>query len=679
MGTLKEPQFRQVESSTKERPTEYHVSRIIGDYGFVDLHSKRSLYNYKPHYHRPFQTNQTETISEVIRHKKKQAEYDMDEQDSLYLEHRNRQPENTLDLSPEVFEIAMTILENLWMDLESQMKSLAGDEETMAIDLDLDGGSNINKYGHDDGIVFGTVDDQKCAVCNDSDGDNTNAIVFCDGCNIAVHQECYGVAFIPEGSWLCRKCMINQHKQFDCCFCPSKTGAFKQLDNSLWSHVVCGLWINELYFANPIYLEPIEGIDSIPKSRWKLTCYICKQKMGACVQCSNRSCFQAYHVTCAKRAQLYMSMTKGFLAAVKDKSTLKSFCDKHTPTDYILTQNEIIDGINKARVYFRDLTLLNLEKDKLDRNKQLNNKLNMFKWKTESNTPIAPRRFSQVLSAKLFEMKLDSIDDNGNLGILRGLGNKPTRTKESYLAELEQMSNDICRYWCLKRESKNGAPLIRKNNNLINTSSILYGSNTLQEVQEKLDFGKTLVADLEKVIHLSDLSLHRQYIQQQLMLADQHLMQTSFFPVSQLIRIILQELTKRYDSKKVLTNWKSRISDVSLKNISNLNDQLQIHSVAQLQKHLNELNQLVVSENKLTNNVVKVCARFYNGFAAKYQDYIEVEADLKQLPAPVHLTAEKVTLVDDLDYSDLSEVDPLDEGAEDKLVAFLGNGKQRRW
>ena len=36
-------------------------------------------------------------------------------------------------------------------------------------------------------------EDSTCAICDDSEGENTNAIVFCDGCNLTVHQGVFGL------------------------------------------------------------------------------------------------------------------------------------------------------------------------------------------------------------------------------------------------------------------------------------------------------------------------------------------------------------------------------------------------------------------------------------------------------------------------------------------------------
>ena len=40
-----------------------------------------------------------------------------------------------------------------------------------------------------------------CAVCLSGETGPNRIIVFCEYCDIAVHQQCYGVKDIPEGDW----------------------------------------------------------------------------------------------------------------------------------------------------------------------------------------------------------------------------------------------------------------------------------------------------------------------------------------------------------------------------------------------------------------------------------------------------------------------------------------------
>lgn len=39
-----------------------------------------------------------------------------------------------------------------------------------------------------------------CDVCRSPDSEEANEMVFCDNCNICVHQACYGITTIPSGS-----------------------------------------------------------------------------------------------------------------------------------------------------------------------------------------------------------------------------------------------------------------------------------------------------------------------------------------------------------------------------------------------------------------------------------------------------------------------------------------------
>jgi NuA3 HAT complex component NTO1 len=132
------------------------------------------------------------------------VEYDMDEQDDMWLEAYNeqRKSQGWSAVTREHFEIAMTKIEKEWHALEKRIpKPNPKPPQTHRPRSSSAAAVNGEPQA-------GEEQDSKCAICDDGDCENTNAIVFCDGCDLAVHQECYGVPFIPEGQWLCRKCQL---------------------------------------------------------------------------------------------------------------------------------------------------------------------------------------------------------------------------------------------------------------------------------------------------------------------------------------------------------------------------------------------------------------------------------------------------------------------------------------
>lgn len=214
------------------------------------------------------------------------VEYDIDEEDSQWLQlvNEDRKQQGLTAVPQEAFEILMDRLEKECF-FESRTTGNAND---------------VSMYNIDENAV--------CVICNDGECHNTNAILFCDMCNLAIHQECYGVPYIPEGQWLCRRCLQSPSRSVDCILCPNKGGAFKQTVDSRWAHVICAVWIPEVQFANPVFLEPIDGIKEIPIARWKLTCQVCRRRMGACIQCAKQNCYIAFHVTCAQQGGLQMKI-----------------------------------------------------------------------------------------------------------------------------------------------------------------------------------------------------------------------------------------------------------------------------------------------------------------------------------------------------------------------------------
>jgi len=53
-------------------------------------------------------------------------------------------------------------------------------------------------------------DEIACAICLGLDSKKPNLMIFCDKCDFAVHQKCYGVPVIPNGDWFCKDCETHE-------------------------------------------------------------------------------------------------------------------------------------------------------------------------------------------------------------------------------------------------------------------------------------------------------------------------------------------------------------------------------------------------------------------------------------------------------------------------------------
>ncbi|XP_050677555.1 bromodomain-containing protein homolog [Leptidea sinapis] len=389
-----------------------------------------------------------------------EVEYDVDEEDTAWLAiiNKTRAKQGLPPVSVDTLELLMDRLEK-----ESYFQASQSGQQTAA-----------------------TVDeDAVCCICMDGECQNTNVILFCDMCNLAVHQDCYGVPYIPEGQWLCRRCLQSPSRLVNCVLCPNTGGAFKQTDQSTWAHVVCALWIPEVRFANTVFLEPIDSIEMIPPARWKLQCMVCKQRgVGACIQCHRSNCYSAFHVTCAQQAGLYMKMEAA--GSGRDPSQAvqvakMAYCDAHTPA-HILQERRVLESESDTKS--NDLSAIRQKgRDKI---KQARRVLALKRtWAPVVLVPTLPaERVAEI--AQLAH------------------GTPSARA---------QLMKRLLAYWTLKRHSRNGVPLLRRLQSLTShhgTRGIQDGTVNVRELCNQLKYWQRIRQDLERARLLCELVRKRE-------------------------------------------------------------------------------------------------------------------------------------------------------------------------
>ncbi|XP_056223915.1 bromodomain-containing protein 1 isoform X2 [Seriola aureovittata] len=430
------------------------------------------------------------------------TEYDMDEEDYAWLDlvNEKRRSEGVSQVSHNVFEFLVDRFEK-----ELYLESLdQGSEKQAPID-----------------------EDAVCCICMDGECHNSNAILFCDMCNVAVHQECYGVPYIPEGQWLCRHCLQSPTQPADCILCPNKGGAVKKTEDDRWGHVVCALWVPEVGFSNTTFIEPIDGVSHIPPARWKLTCYLCKEKgVGACIQCHKANCYSAFHVSCAQKAGLFMKMepikevTETGEPTVSVKKT--AYCGAHTPNGCVRRPLTIYDNVKPKNGLCKKVDKGRCAGKGQSKGKQKK------KSKSKKPEPEVEEEAATPATVPTFPAHR-----------LQTILNQVSIQKKKAFVEL------VLNYWTLKRQSRNGLPLIRRLQTSLQSQKNAQPRQNEEEsraLKDQLKEWHRLRHDLERARLLLELIRKREKLKREEIKLQETLLEMQLTPFSILLRALLDQL-----------------------------------------------------------------------------------------------------------------------------------------
>ncbi|XP_019934737.2 bromodomain-containing protein 1-like isoform X4 [Paralichthys olivaceus] len=429
-----------------------------------------------------------------------EVEYDMDEEDYAWLEliNEKRKSEGISQVSHNLFEFLMDRFEK-----ESYLATQGQSDMQSLVD-----------------------EDAVCCICMDGDGADSNVILFCDSCNIAVHQECYGVPYIPEGQWLCRHCLQCPSRPAECVFCPNRGGALKKTDDDRWGHVACALWVPEVGFSDTVFIEPIDGVRNIPPARWKLTCYLCKEKgAGACIQCDKINCYTAFHVSCAQKAGLYMRMepVKEVTASGATTFSVKktAYCCSHTPEGCDRRPHNIYEESHPKNGACQKRA----EKRGKPRAKGWHKKKSKRAEPEPEPEPETPTNPGPSITASSFDTILNQVS---------------VQRKRPFVER-------VLSYWVLKRQSRNNVPLIRRLQANPQPPKVkqMDRMETNQALKEQLKEWHRLRHDLERARLLLELIRKREKLKREEMKLQQSVLEVQLTPFSILLRAVLSQLQEK--------------------------------------------------------------------------------------------------------------------------------------
>lgn len=214
--------------------------------------------------------------------------------------------------------------------------------------------------------------DAVCDICLDGDVTVDNQILFCESCNVAIHQVCYGIPRVPAGDYFCKACLHFgrdkearaqasrtavaataahlRHKPLKICceLCPRRQGAFvratwdgeKESDSpnkAKWVHVTCSKWLGLAYrdeVKQDVIVDAIDMRDQFRNHDEYYQCCLCESGRGAFNNCEEADCNNWVHIQCARLSGtcrvIHGENCYGTIEIENPKLLWKVFCPLHS-------------------------------------------------------------------------------------------------------------------------------------------------------------------------------------------------------------------------------------------------------------------------------------------------------------------------------------------------------------
>lgn len=209
-----------------------------------------------------------------------------------------------------------------------------------------------------------------CDVCYDGESTGENRIIFCDSCNVSVHQQCYGIEKVPSEDYFCHACAYSRRVKIEksesdlgnlakqpqsvyCEVCPQRKGAFIETYDiaskkkegsknlSKWVHVVCAKWhgfrfVDKNTGEPVVYGDIVEDVTDL-KNHFRfndIQCSLCLGMRGCYIKCKVEKCEKYMHVTCARSSGLCnVNHGNNHLGTVETEDVWTLTCPDHSFID----------------------------------------------------------------------------------------------------------------------------------------------------------------------------------------------------------------------------------------------------------------------------------------------------------------------------------------------------------